>query len=102
MVVFTVHIHIRPEAVETFQALCLANAVASRKEPGCVRFEVLQQEDDPTRFVLFEAWADGEAQAAHRTTPHYATWKEQTEGLQEESRQAVRYRALTSLPRCTP
>ncbi len=95
MPTFSVHIHVRPDAIEAFKAITHANALGSHQEPGCLLFEVLQQEDEPTRFTLVEVWASPEAHAAHRETPHYLTWKDQVEPLQAERRHAVRYTNLT-------
>lgn len=95
MPTFTVHLHIHPEALEAFQTLTRANAEGSLQEPGCRAFEVLQQEDDPTRFMLVEVWASPEAHAAHRDTPHYLAWREGVEPLQAERRHSVRHLNLT-------
>lgn len=97
MIVFSVHLHIRPECVEAFKAITLANLEGSRQEPGCRRFEALQHEDDPTRFILFEAWADAAAQDFHRNTPHYQAWKDQVEDMQVERRHAIRYAPLAAM-----
>ncbi len=95
MITFTVHIQVRPEAIEAFQELTRRNALGSHAEPGCQLFQVLQQEDDPTRFVLVEVWSSPEAHAAHRETPHYLQWREQVEALQAHPRTSIRYRNLT-------
>src|SRR5208337_1127040 len=68
MLVVHVHVHVRPECVEAFKAATLANARASLKEPGIARFDVVQQQDDPTRFVLVEVYRDANAAAAHKET----------------------------------
>jgi (4S)-4-hydroxy-5-phosphonooxypentane-2,3-dione isomerase len=76
MLVVHVHVQVKPEAIEAFKATTLDNARASRGEPGIARFDVLQQADDPTRFVLVEAYRTAEAPAAHKATAHYARWRD--------------------------
>jgi autoinducer 2-degrading protein len=90
---FIVHVQIRvkPDAVETFKAATLANARASRLEPGIVRFDVVQQADDPTRFVLVEVYRDPAAQLAHRETAHYPVWRDTVANLMAEPRTSVKY-----------
>ena len=58
MLIVHVHVHVKPEWVEAFKEITLANARESRKEPGIARFDIVQQQDDPTRFVLVEAYRD--------------------------------------------
>lgn len=74
MHVLIVHAHVKPECVEAFTAATLDNARHSLEEPGVARFDVLQQHDDPTRFVLYEAYRSAEAPAAHKATAHYQRW----------------------------
>ena len=76
MLVIHVQIQVKADQLEAFRAATLANARASRLEPGVVRFDVCQQEDDPTRWVLWEVYRHPAAHAAHRETPHYATWRD--------------------------
>jgi quinol monooxygenase YgiN len=85
---FIVHVHIRvkPECVEAFKEATLANARASVQEPGVARFDVVQQEEDPTRFVLVEAYRDVQANAAHRVTAHYFAWRDAAEPMMAEPR----------------
>ncbi len=91
MLVAIVQIHVKAESVEAFRAASLDNARNSVKEPGVVRFDFLQQENDPTRFVLIEVFRSAEAQAAHRETAHYQTWKETVEAMMAEPRVGVRH-----------
>ncbi len=94
MLVVHVHVHVKPEKVDAFRAAVMANARASVLEPGVARFDVVQQEDDPTRFVLLEAYRSPEAQAAHKLTAHYLAWREAVEGLLAEPRSSVRYASV--------
>jgi quinol monooxygenase YgiN len=94
MLVVLVHVHVKPECVEAFQAATRENARQSLQEPGIARFDVLQQADDPTRFVLVEAYRTPAAPAAHKATAHYAQWRETVEPMMAEPRTSVKYHNL--------
>lgn len=89
----TVHVfvHVRPEAVEAFEAATLENARQSLREPGVARFDVLRRHDDPTRFVLVEVYRTDEAPAEHKETAHYAAWRDAVAGMMAEPRTSIRY-----------
>ncbi len=91
MLVVHVHVHVKPEAVEAFKAASLQNAHHSVLEPGIARFDVVQQADDPTRFVLVEAYRTADAPAAHKATAHYAAWRDAVESLMAEPRYSLKY-----------
>ncbi len=91
MLIVHVDVKVKPDFVEAFRAATLANAQASREEPGIARFDVLQQAEDPTRFVLCEAYRTPEAPAAHKETAHYATWRDTVAGMMAEPRQSVKF-----------
>ena len=91
MLVVHVHVRVKPECVEAFRQASLANARQSVQEPGIARFDVVQQADDPTRFVLVEAYRTAEAPAAHKATAHYATWRDAVADLMAEPRTSVKY-----------
>jgi quinol monooxygenase YgiN len=91
LLVVHVQVRVKPECVEAFKAATLANARASIREPGIARFDVCQQADDPTRFVLVEAYRSPEAPAAHKATPHYAAWRDAVADLMAEPRRSVKY-----------
>ncbi len=94
MLVVHVHVHIKPEFVEAFKQATLANARESIKEPGIARFDVIQQQDDPTRFVLVEVYRDADAPAAHKTTQHYAVWRDAVATMMAEPRTSVKFTNL--------
>ena len=94
MHVTLVHCHVKPDAVAAFIDACRRNHQGSVREPGNVRFDVIQLAEDPTRFVLYEWYADAAAAAAHKETAHYAAWREATADMFEEPRQGVRYVGL--------
>lgn len=90
---FIVHVfaHVRPDQVEAFQAATLENARHSVEEPGIARFDVIQQVDDPTRFVLVEVYRTPDDPARHKQTAHYATWRDTVESMLAEPRTSIRY-----------
>ena len=90
MLIVHVHVRVKPEAIEPFKQATLANARASRKEPGIARFDLLQQNDNPVRFLLVEAYRTAEAPAAHKETQHYKTWRDTVEQMMAEPRQSVK------------
>ncbi len=98
MHVTLVHVHVKPEHVEPFVAATIRNHEGSVHEPGNVRFDVLQSEDDPTRFVLVEMFRDGEAAGAHKTAPHYLAWRDEVAGCMASPREGRRYRLLAPSP----
>jgi (4S)-4-hydroxy-5-phosphonooxypentane-2,3-dione isomerase len=94
MLVVHVYVHVKPECVEAFKAAALANARESVKEPGIARFDVVQQQDDPTRFVLVEAYRSVEATVSHKETRHYQTWRDTVAAMMAEPRSSVKYASL--------
>ena len=91
VLVVLVHVHVKPEAVDAFRAASLDNARHSCEEAGVARFDVIQQADDPTRFVLVEVYRDAAAAAAHKETAHYARWRDAVAGWMAEPRFSVKY-----------
>lgn len=94
MYVTLVHVHVKPEHVDAFIAETRANHEASIQEPGNLRFDVLQQADDPTRFVLYEAYASEAAAAAHKDTPHYQRWRQNVADWMASPREGVIHKGL--------
>jgi autoinducer 2-degrading protein len=94
MLIVHVFVHVKPESVDAFTAATLENARNSIREPGIVRFDVVQQEDDPTRFLLIEIYRTPADPARHKETAHYATWRDAVEPMMAEPRRSVKYRAL--------
>jgi quinol monooxygenase YgiN len=93
MLIVHVQVHVRPESVEAFRAATLENARNSVREPGVVRFDVLQREDDQTRFLLQEIYRTPEDPARHKETAHYAAWRDTVEGMMAEPRSSAKYSA---------
>ena len=95
MVVVHVHVHVKPESVEAFKAATIENARASLREPGIARFDVAQQQDDLTRFVLVEVYRTDDAPAKHKETPHYQKWRDTVASMMAEPRTSVKYTNVT-------
>jgi quinol monooxygenase YgiN len=91
MLIVHVHVHVRPECVEAFKRACVENARESAKEPGIARFDVAQQADDPSRFVLVEVYRTADAPAKHKETAHYAKWRDTVASMMAEPRSSVKY-----------
>jgi quinol monooxygenase YgiN len=91
MLIVQVFVHVKPEHVEAFRTATIDNASHSVQEPGIVRFDVLQQQDDPTRFTLIEAYRTDDAPTAHKATAHYARWRDTVEPMMAEPRRNVKY-----------
>jgi quinol monooxygenase YgiN len=98
MLIVHVFVHVKSGSVEAFKAATLENARSSSLETGVVRFDVLQQEDDPTRFLLIEIYRTATDPARHKETVHYATWRDAVEPMMAEPRRSVRYLALAPEP----
>jgi quinol monooxygenase YgiN len=91
MVIVHVHVRVKPEAVEPFKQASIDNARHSVQEPGVARFDVVQQQDDPTRFVLVEVYRTADAPAKHKETAHYAKWRDAVASLMAEPRTSVKF-----------
>ncbi len=92
MLIVVVQVHVKPECLEAFREVTLDNATNSVREPGIARFDVLQQADDPTRFVLVEVYRDDAAPAAHKETAHYARWRDTVAPMMASPRTSLKYR----------
>ena len=91
MFIVHIHVHVKPECVEAFKEATLANARASVKEPGVARFDIVEQQDDPTRFVFVEAYRDAAAAAAHKGTAHYPVWRDAVAPMMAAPRRSVKF-----------
>jgi len=94
MIATTVSVQVRPESREAFIRATIANHEASVREPGNRRFDVLQSNQDPNRFLLYEAYDSEEAAAAHKKTAHYITWRSIVEPMMAQPRSAAPYTAI--------
>lgn len=91
LLIVHVHVHVKPEHVDAFREATLANARESVKEPGIARFDVVQEADDKTRFVLVEVYRTPEAPAAHKETAHYLKWRDTVAPMMAEPRTSRKY-----------
>lgn len=80
-----------PDPLASFIDATMTNAQASRQEPGVVRFDLIQDRDDPAHFVLMEIYRDSQAAAAHKNTPHYAIWRDSVAPLMAQPRQSTKF-----------
>jgi autoinducer 2-degrading protein len=94
MLIVHVHVRVTPESVEGFKRATVENARSSIQEPGIARFDVIQHQDDPTRFVLIEVYRTPDAAAAHKETAHYAQWRDAVASMMAEPRRSVKYGAV--------
>ncbi|HEX7653131.1 MAG TPA: antibiotic biosynthesis monooxygenase [Verrucomicrobiae bacterium] len=95
MLIVHVHVHVKSDCLAAFQAATEANARASRLEPGVLKFDVLQQADDPARFILVEIYRDAAAQAAHKETPHYPVWRDTVAAMMASPRTSMKFNGLS-------
>lgn len=94
MLILEVFVKVKPGCIEAFSKATFENASASVKEPGVARFDVLQQNDDSSKFVLMEVYRTPAAVDAHKATPHYKKWAAAVEPLQAEARTRIRFTNL--------
>lgn len=99
MFIVHVHVHVKPESVAGFTLATIENARSSVQEPGIARFDVVQQADDATRFVLIEVYRTTEAATAHKETAHYAKWRDAVATMMAEPRYSVKYSSVFPDPR---
>ena len=91
MLLCHVHVRVKPDCIESFKQATIINARESRKEPGIDCFDILQQQDDPTRFVLVEGYLTAEAPTAHKATVHYQIWRDAVVSMMAEPRATVKF-----------
>jgi len=94
MIVTCVHIIVKKDLVDRFIAATIDNHRESIGEPGNLRFDFVQQADDPCRFMLYEAYESEQAAADHKLTPHYAAWRDTVAGYMAEPRKGVKYNII--------
>ena len=94
MLIVHVFVHVKPDQVDAFRAASVENAKESVREPGVARFDVIQQQEDPTRFVLVEVYRAASDPAMHKETAHYQKWRDAVEGMMAEPRSSVKYNSV--------
>ncbi|MFC1738865.1 putative quinol monooxygenase [Planctomycetota bacterium] len=91
MFIVHVFVHVKEDNVEAFKEASIENARNSVREPGVARFDVIQQQDDPRRFVLVEVYRTADDPAKHKQTAHYQKWRETVEDMMAEPRSSIKY-----------
>ena len=91
MLIVHVSVHVKGDCIDAFKAASLENARNSIQEPGIARFDVIQQADDPRRFVLVEVYRTADDPARHKETAHYAKWRDTVADMMAQPRSAIKY-----------
>ena len=91
MFIVHVFVHVKPDQVEAFKSATIENAGNSIKEPGVARFDIIQQMDDSTRFVLVEAYRTPDDPGRHKETAHYQKWRDTVADMMAEPRTSIKY-----------
>jgi autoinducer 2-degrading protein len=91
MLVVHVHVHVKNDKVETFKKVCIENAENSIKEAGIARFDLIQDREDPTQFILVEVYRTTEDTVRHKETDHYQKWRDTVEDMMVEPRKSIKY-----------
>ena len=94
MLVVHVHVQVKLECIDDFKTATLNNAQASIREPGIARFDIVQQTDDPTRFVIIEAYRDSAAPDLHKATSHYSIWRDTVATMMAAPRSSVKFTSI--------
>jgi len=94
MIVTCVYVTVKPDVIQKFIEASAANHLESVKEPGNLRFDFIQQADDPCRFMIYEAYESDEAAAAHKATPHYLKWRDTVAEMMAEPRKGIKYNII--------
>lgn len=91
MLVVHVHVHVKEECIDDFITASVENAGNSLQEHGITRFDVIQQQDDPSRFILIEVYRTAEDAARHKETSHYKTWRDTVADMMAEPRKGIKF-----------
>ena len=94
MLITHVHVHVKPDSIEAFKDATVENARHSIREPGIARFDIIQNADDPARFILVEIYRTPESPAAHKATDHYLAWRAAVAPMMQEGRTSQQYRNI--------
>ena len=98
MIVRVISLRVKPEDIEDFKTVSITNHSGSMKEPGVLRFDVLQSESNPAEFLLYEVYESQEAALTHKETVHYLKWKEAIEPMMAEPRKRASYKLIAPEP----
>jgi autoinducer 2-degrading protein len=91
MIIVHVHVLVKTEMIEAFRQACIENARNSIREEGIARFDIIQQQDNPERFILVEVYRNSDANKKHKETAHYQKWREEVANMMAEERYSIKY-----------
>jgi autoinducer 2-degrading protein len=91
MFIVHVFVHVKDDSIEAFKTATIENAQNSIREAGIARFDVIQQQDDPSRFVLVEVYRTADDPAKHKETAHYQKWRDTVADMMAAPRSAIKY-----------
>lgn len=94
MIATFVHVWVKPDFVDKFIEVCITNHNKSVKEPGNLRFDILQDSSDPAKFTLYEAYDSEESSKAHKDTEHYKTWRDTVADWMAKPREGIKHRII--------
>ena len=94
MIVTCVYINVKPDQVNSFIDATVANHHESVREPGNLRFDLIQRADDPCQFMIYEAYESEAAAADHKSTSHYLNWRDTVAEHMAEPRHGVKYNII--------
>ena len=94
MILTCVYVHVKSEEINEFIKASVLNHQGTIKEPGNLRFDIVQQSDDPSRFMIYEAFESEDAISAHKTTDHYLKWRDSVKDMMAEQRYGVKYNII--------
>jgi autoinducer 2-degrading protein len=97
MIVRVINVYVKPESVDEFRDATRKNHEGSIREPGVLRFDVLQNAERPTEFVLYEVYTDDGATVAHKETTHYAEWKKTVTPMMAKDRESASFNVVAPL-----
>ncbi len=91
MLIVHVDVNVKPDCVEAFKQATVENAANSVQEPGIARFDVVQNNEDPTRFVLVEVYLTADDPARHKETAHYQKWRATVADMMAAPRNSAKF-----------
>ncbi len=94
MIVTCVYVHVKPDDINSFIDATVANHLESVREPGNLRFDLIQETENPCRFMIYEAYESEQAAANHKNTGHYLKWRDNVKDFMAEPRQGVKYNII--------
>ena len=96
MFILHVHVHVKPGHDDDFIKAVRENAEKSRQEPGVLRFDVVQQQGDPMRFILIEIYKTEEDAGRHKETEHYLKWRDTVADWMAEPRKPIKLNEIST------